>query len=128
MRAKTIWLAGVMAAGWMGGAVSMAQQQAPPASATQQAPAKAAPPRRNPVPDTFTNLQVLPKDIAKGELVAIMKNFSFTTERRCSFCHVATDDLSEADFAADDKEPKKKARDLLRAILDAKKEAPKSQP
>lgn len=93
-----------------------AGQQAPPAKAQTQ--------RRNPIPDTFTNLQVLPKDISKQDLVNIMKSFCFTMEQRCSYCHVATDDLSSADFAADDKEPKKKARDLLRQILAAKKVPP----
>jgi hypothetical protein len=77
--------------------------------------------RRSPIPDTFTNLQVLPKDISKQELVNIMKNFCFTMDQRCSYCHVATDDLSSADFPADEKEPKKKARELLRLILAAKK-------
>lgn len=77
--------------------------------------------QRNPIPDTFTNLQVLPKDISKQELVNIMKNFCFTMDKRCSYCHVATDDLSSADFADDKKRPKKKARELLRLILAAKK-------
>ncbi len=88
----------------------------------QQPPAKQPPAqRRSPVPDTFTNLQVLPKDISKADLVNIMKNFCFTMDQRCSYCHVATDDLSQADFAAEDKEPKKKARELLKAIFAAQK-------
>jgi len=94
-------------------------QQLSAAQASTQTQAQAQ--RRNPIPDTFTNLKVLPKDISKQELVDIMKNFCFTMEQRCSYCHVATDDLSSADFAADDKEPKKKARELLRLILAAKK-------
>ena len=132
MKATGAVMACLVGIGSMAAAVSMAQQQTPPAPATQQAPAqaqgKAPAQRRSPVPDTFTNLQVLPKDISKGDLVAIMKNFCFTMEKRCSFCHVATDDLSEADFPSDDKEPKKKARDLLRSILKAKKDQPKPQP
>ncbi|MGH9859750.1 MAG: hypothetical protein ACRD5F_06980 [Candidatus Acidiferrales bacterium] len=104
---------------------SVALSHAADRQAGQQAPpAKAQAPRRNPIPDTFTNLQVLPKDISKQELVNIMKSFCFTMEQRCSYCHVATDDLSSADFAADDKEPKKKARELLRQILAAKKAPP----
>lgn len=89
-----------------------------------QTASQGAPPAQSPkslVPDKFTNLQVLSKDIAKRDLVAIMKGFCQTTKQRCSFCHVATDDLSEADFPSDDKEPKKKARELLRMILDAQK-------
>lgn len=104
---------------------SVALSQASGQQAGQQAPpAKAQAPRRSPIPDTFTNLQVLPKDISKQELVNIMKSFCFTMEQNCSYCHVATDDLSSANFAADDKEPKKKARELLRQILAAKKGPP----
>ncbi len=98
-----------------------AQQTAPQETPAAQAPAK----RRSPIPDVFTNLQVLPKDISKAALVDIMKNFCFTMDQRCSYCHVATDDLSSADFPSDEKEPKKKARELLRLILAAKKDAAK---
>lgn len=80
--------------------------------------AQGAPPR-SPIPDTFTNLQVLPKNIRKPELVRIMKSFALTFEKRCSFCHVATDDLSQADFASDEKETKRKARELLQFIGEA---------
>ncbi|MGH9777395.1 MAG: hypothetical protein ACRD5I_03195, partial [Candidatus Acidiferrales bacterium] len=90
--------------------------QAPPTQPQDERPA-----RRSLVPDTFTNLQVLPKDIGKPELVRIMKGFSLTFDKNCSFCHVATDDLSEADFAADEKETKKKARELLRWIRETQK-------
>lgn len=88
-------------------------QSQPAKDAPPEAAAKPAPPR---IPDTFTNLQVLPKDITKPELMRIMKGFSVTMEKRCSFCHVATDDLSEADFASDDKETKKKTRELMQLI------------
>ena len=97
-----------------------APAQTPPAQGAP-APGQAPASPKSPIPDTFTNLQVLPGDIAKNQLVAIMKAFSFTTGQRCSFCHVATDDLSEADFPADEKEQKKKARELLRMILDTGK-------
>lgn len=76
---------------------------------------------RNPIPETYQNLKVLPPDIQRPALVAIMKNFSFVLDRRCSHCHVATDDLSQADFALDEKEPKKKARELLRTIFATQK-------
>lgn len=106
----SVWLVLCAAACGAGLAASRLEGQPP-----------AAPQRRNPIPDTFTNLQVLPKDISKQELVNIMKNFCFTMDQRCSYCHVATDDLSSADFPSDEKEPKKKARELLRLILAAKK-------
>ena len=93
------------------------------AQAAQNPPAQQPPaaPPRSPIPDTFTNLQVLPKDISKRDLVRIMKSFAITMEKRCSFCHVATDDLSQADFASDDKETKKKTRELMQFILETQK-------
>lgn len=93
----------------------------PAAQTASSAPPAAQAKGRSLVPDTFTNLQVLPKDIAKSALVGIMKNFCFTMNQRCSYCHVATDDLSSADFPSDEKETKKKARELLRQILAAMK-------
>lgn len=104
-------------------AACLAVSQASGQQSGQQPNAQAQAPRRSPIPDTFSNLQVLPKDIAKQDLVNIMKNFCFTMDKRCSYCHVATDDLSSADFPSDEKETKRKARELLRLILAAKKSA-----
>jgi hypothetical protein len=95
--------------------------------ASPAAPQAAAP--QNPIPDKFTNLQVLPRTISKPELVAIMKSFCKTMKVRCSHCHVANDDLSQADFPADDKPTKNDARELLRSILKAQqKPAPEAKP
>jgi hypothetical protein len=80
----------------------------------------AQPPRPSPIPDTFVNLQVLPKDIAKPQLVNVMKQFSITFGVRCSYCHTVSDDLREGRFDSDDKEPKRKARELLKAIYDTR--------
>ncbi len=98
-------------------------QTSKPEPAPAQTP---APPPQPRIPDTFTNLQVLPKDIAKPELMRIMKGFAVTMEKRCAFCHVATDDLSQADFASDEKETKKKARDLMQFILATQKKPEKA--
>ena len=70
------------------------------------------------IPDKFTNLQVLPKSIQKSELVGIMKGFCMTFKVRCSHCHVATDDLSSADFPSDEKPTKQSARELLRNLAE----------
>jgi hypothetical protein len=118
MHAKRI----VLAAALLAAASLVAAQSPSPQAPAQQAPPQGQapqgqrPPMRSPIPDTFTNLQVLPKDITKPELVNIMKSLAITFEKRCSFCHVATDDLSQADFSSDDKETKKKAREMLRFI------------
>jgi hypothetical protein len=44
--------------------------------------------QQNPIPEKFTNLQVLPKDISRSDLVAMMKGFSGQTGTRCSHCHL----------------------------------------
>ena len=70
------------------------------------------------IPDKFINLQVLPKQIEKAELLAVMKGFCMTFKVRCSHCHVATDDLSSADFPSDEKPTKQSARELLRNLAE----------
>ena len=68
------------------------------------------------IPDTFSNLQVLPKDIEKDNLVQTMKNFTAALGVRCIHCHVGEEGkpLSEFDFASDAKETKKTARIMMR--------------
>lgn len=70
------------------------------------------------VPDKFTNLKVLPKDITKQQLVSTMRGFSFALGVRCQHCHVEKKGAqkSETDFAADDKEEKKTARLMLEMV------------
>lgn len=72
------------------------------------------------VPDTFKNLQVLPKDVAKAELVGTMRGFSRALGVRCVFCHVGEDTphLDKVDFASDDKPEKKLAREMMRLTAD----------
>ena len=89
---------------------------------TQQT--QSQPVRKNPIPDTFTNLKVLPPDIQKADLVAIMKAMSVGLKVRCSSCHQATDDLSEADFASDEKPTKIAAREMLRTLFDTRAKYP----
>ena len=68
------------------------------------------------IPDEFTNLEVLPKDIGKREMVRIMRAFSGAIGVRCVHCHVGEDpqDLATFDFASDDKEPKLVAREMMK--------------
>ena len=68
------------------------------------------------IPQTFTNLQVLPKDIPRAELVATMRGFAGALGVRCTHCHVGPDDLQGMDFATDEKESKKIARTMLRMV------------
>ena len=75
-------------------------------------------PSKAQVPDKFTNLKVLPKDITKQQLVSIMRNFSFALGVRCEYCHADKPDgqKSERDFASDEKEAKKTARLMLEMV------------
>jgi hypothetical protein len=75
----------------------------------------------SPIPDRFVNLQVLPKDIPKQQLVNIMKQLSVTFEVRCSHCHTVSDDLKDGTFDSDEKEVKKKTRELLKMIYESKR-------
>jgi hypothetical protein len=70
------------------------------------------------IPDTFTNLQVLDEDIPRDSLIEIMRGFSFALGVRCEHCHVLREggSFGGADFAADDKLPKARARFMLRMV------------
>lgn len=66
------------------------------------------------LPDKFSNLQVLPKDISKTDLTQLMRSFAFALNVRCNHCHVEKPGKDAGfDFAADDKQPKKTARVML---------------
>lgn len=82
-----------------------------------QAAATAQPPRWQP-PDP-TNLQVLPRDISKPELIRTMRAFTRALGVRCEFCHLGEgNDLSRFDFASDEKRQKRNARLMLRMVSD----------
>lgn len=68
------------------------------------------------IPDKFTNLKVLPKDISKRELIDIMKSFTSALGTRCHHCHVGEpgQPLDKFDWASDDKEPKRVARVMMK--------------
>ncbi len=68
------------------------------------------------VPDTFTNLQVLPKEVTKQELMSNMRSFAIGMGVRCSHCHVGEEGqpLSTFDFASDEKDAKETARVMMR--------------
>jgi hypothetical protein len=66
------------------------------------------------IPRTFTNLQVLPKDIPPAALVDAMKTFATQLGTRCEHCHVGEgNDLSKFDFASDAKPEKATARKMM---------------
>lgn len=78
----------------------------------------AVPPAAGQIPEEFTNLQVLPEDVSRGQLIGTMRSFSIGLGLRCNNCHVGEpgQPLSEYDFAADDKPLKEKARAMIRMV------------
>lgn len=79
-------------------------------NATQTSAPAAAPAN----PD-LKNVQVLPKTLARQELIAIMRTFTRGLGVRCNHCHVvtATEPEEKLDFASDAKEEKKVARVMI---------------
>lgn len=68
------------------------------------------------IPSTFTNLQVLPKDISRQDLVGRMRNIAGALGARCTACHVGPDNLEGMDFATDDRPAKQAARTMMRMV------------
>ena len=76
-------------------------------------------PTRAQIPDKFKNLQVLPKETSKMDLVNTMKEMTFALGTRCWYCHEGEgDDLSTFDFASDKKEAKGVAREMMGMVGD----------
>lgn len=68
-------------------------------------------------PDEPENLEVLPDDIGADGLRRTMTGFTDALGVRCSHCHVGEgNDLTEYDFAADDREEKRAARVMMRMV------------
>ena len=70
------------------------------------------------IPDRFANLELLPDDISRRELVGIMRDFSGALGVRCGYCHTVSDDLEspDDDFASDEKETKAAARIMMTMV------------
>ena len=70
------------------------------------------------IPDTFTNLQTLPKTISKQELVTAMRGYVFALGVRCDHCHAAGKTPGSMDFASDEKPAKLTARTMIHMTQD----------
>lgn len=68
------------------------------------------------IPQTFKNLQALPKDISRAELVSTMRGFAGGLGVRCTHCHVGPDTLEGMDFATDEKPTKRTARVMIQMV------------
>ncbi len=63
----------------------------------------------------FKNLKVLPRDINKHQLDSVMDHFTVALGVKCTFCHVRlNDEQKNFDFASDDNNHKKIARNMMR--------------
>ena len=60
------------------------------------------------------NLQVLPKDMDRAQLIGVMKNFTVALGVKCTHCHVETD--GKLDPASDGKQEKETARAMIRMV------------
>jgi hypothetical protein len=72
------------------------------------------------IPDKYTNLKLLPKDIPYDELVERMRGFTKALGERCNFCHKGEEGqpLSTYDFASDENEHKTIARTMITMLED----------
>ena len=76
----------------------------------------AAVPVRAQIPERFTNLKVLPRDIPRPELIRTMRTWAGSLGVRCTHCHVGPDNLQGMDFATDSKPTKVAAREMIRMV------------
>jgi len=68
-------------------------------------------------PDEPENIQVLPDDVTGRKLGGVMRGFASSLGVRCEHCHVGEgSNLSEFDFASDEKPTKLKARLMLQMV------------
>jgi hypothetical protein len=70
------------------------------------------------IPEKFENLQVLPRDIPRPQLVQRMREFSLALDVRCEYCHVGGDPvtLEGMMFSSDERPAKAKARAMMRMV------------
>ena len=75
-------------------------------------------PPAQPSPRPLTNLQILPRDSTRRDVINVMRSFAMGLGVRCQHCHVYKgdnpDDLSTFDFASDEKPAKATARTMMR--------------
>lgn len=74
--------------------------------------------------EKFTNLKVLPKDISKDDLDAVMSGFAHGLGVRCGYCHATKEGSprGELDFPSDAKPEKTTARVMYKMLQDINKE------
>ena len=66
-----------------------------------------------PQPPPMTNLQIIPKDTPRPQVIAAMQAFTQALGVQCNYCHVQEGRGGRNDFASDEKPPKKAARGMM---------------
>jgi tetratricopeptide (TPR) repeat protein len=68
------------------------------------------------IPDKFENLKVLPRDIPRDSLRALMRGYASALGVQCSYCHSGGDPVTlvGVQFASDSKSSKVRARSMIR--------------
>ena len=85
-----------------------------PQTQTPPAPAGGGQRAGGAAPAPFRNLQVLPKDIPRPELTAVMQGFNAALGVQCAYCHQFVGPGNPGnDMASDDKTPKLVARVMM---------------
>jgi hypothetical protein len=64
-------------------------------------------------PPPMTNLQIIPKDTPRAQVIATMQAFTQALGVACNYCHVQEGRGGRNDFASDEKPPKKAARGMM---------------
>lgn len=88
------------------------------------APAQGAGGGRMGQPPAPSNLQVLPKDMPREQLLQTMQAFSQALGVQCNYCHVQEGRGGRNDMASDEKPPKKAARGMLVLARDINEKLP----
>jgi hypothetical protein len=81
-----------------------------PGQAASQGGARGGPQTPPPAPQ---NLQILPKDIPREQLIATMRGYAEGLGVMCNYCHVQEGRGGRNDMASDEKPPKKTARVMM---------------
>lgn len=69
-------------------------------------------------PDSFVNLQVIPKTLPVQQVIGMMRSYTSWLGVRCQFCHVGEEGmpLDKFDFPSDQKRTKVTARQMMRMV------------
>lgn len=75
-------------------------------------------------PPPPANLQVLAKDMPRPQVIQIMQAYTAALGVECNYCHVQEGRGGRNDFAADDKQPKKTAREMMKLTREINEKVP----